>query len=406
VANESLTVAQTGVEELYEQTAGPVFAYCYARVGSRSMAEWAVTATFDRARAAVSNGGVPEPELDWLLRTADKFCAPRLRLDGGALAGESVLVLQDWRGRSFDEIEAELTARQARLEEERSRLTPWRRLLGALNLGPALSWAKGLFAGASAVKATAAAVAVVGAIAVVATPIATKLHDAVNPPAKKHAPTRGGGATTPVPAHGTAATPEPGPARSGHAPAAVAATTGAAAGTARSHGVGSSTGASSTSSPSTSSRGGTTPAGHTGGAQPTSSGVAAPTRSGGQGQPTGGGAAPSTSPKPKLPQNQTISPPAPSVKPPTVTASTPTAPTTALPQTPTVSTPTVPSTSDVTPTVPSVSDTPTPTVPSVSTPSVPSTGSAPNPPSVSTPSVPPPPPAPTVTAPTVTLPGK
>src|SRR4051794_20736363 len=109
-----MTVAQTGVEGLYEQTAGPVFAYCYARVGSRPMAEWAVTATFDRARAAASNGGIPEPELDWLLRTADKFCAPRLRLGRGLVAAESVLVLQDWRGRSFDEIEAGPTARRAR----------------------------------------------------------------------------------------------------------------------------------------------------------------------------------------------------------------------------------------------------------------------------------------------------
>jgi hypothetical protein len=188
VANQSTTVAKTGVEQFYEQMSGPVFAYCYAPVGSRSMAEWAVTATFDRARAASANGGIPEPELDRLLRTADKFCAPRLRVDGGALAGESVLVMQDWRGRSFDEIEAELTARQARLDEERNRLTPWRRLLGALNLGPAAGWVKGLFAGASAVQVTAAAVAVVGAIAVVATPIATKLHGAVNPPSKEPAP--------------------------------------------------------------------------------------------------------------------------------------------------------------------------------------------------------------------------
>jgi hypothetical protein len=190
-----MSVTQSAVEQLYEENAGPVFAYCYARVGTRGLAEWAVGATFDRAGAALANGGIPEPELDWLLRTADKFCAPRFRLAHGAVVGESVLVLQDWRGRTFDEIEAELAARQSRLEEERKLLTPWRRLLGALNLGPAASWAKGLFAGASTVKVTAGGLAVVGALAVVATPVATKLHDAVRPAASqpKPKPLGGGG---------------------------------------------------------------------------------------------------------------------------------------------------------------------------------------------------------------------
>ena len=48
------------------------------------MAECAVTATFDGARAAAATGGIPEPELDRLLRRTDRFCAPRLRLDGDA----------------------------------------------------------------------------------------------------------------------------------------------------------------------------------------------------------------------------------------------------------------------------------------------------------------------------------
>jgi hypothetical protein len=179
VENETLTVAQTGVERLYEQNSGPVFAHCFARVGSRNVAEWAVNATFDRARAALENGGIAEPELDWLLRTADKFCAPKLCLDASPFA--SMVVVQNWRGRSFDEIATELEARHARLEEERKRLTPWRRVLGAFNLGPAVSWVKGLLGGLGAVKATVAAVGVVGAVAVVATPVATKLHHAVRP---------------------------------------------------------------------------------------------------------------------------------------------------------------------------------------------------------------------------------
>src|SRR3954452_17847527 len=101
-----MTVAEAGVEQLYSETAGPVFAYCYARVGSRNVAEWAANATFDRARAALGNGGIPAPQLDWLLRTADKFCAPKLCLDARPL--ESMVVLQDWGGRSFDEIANEL----------------------------------------------------------------------------------------------------------------------------------------------------------------------------------------------------------------------------------------------------------------------------------------------------------
>src|SRR4051812_47079336 len=170
-----LTLGRSTAEKLHEQNSGRVFAYCYARVGSRNVAEWAVNATFDRARAALSNGGIPDPQLEWLLRTADKFCAPKLCLDSRPL--ESMVVLQDWRGRSFDEIANELEARYARLDEERNRLTPWRRVLGAFNLGPALSWIKGLAGALGAAKATIAAVAVVGALAVVATPLGTKLHD-------------------------------------------------------------------------------------------------------------------------------------------------------------------------------------------------------------------------------------
>jgi hypothetical protein len=388
--------AQSGVEQLYEQAAGPVFAYCYARVGNRHLAEWAVKATFDRAGAAFANGGIPEPELNWLLRSADKFCAPRLRLDGGAISGESVLVLQDWRGRSFDEIEAELTARQARLEEERSRLTPWRRLLGTLDLGPAMSWAKGLFAGASAVKVAAAAVAVVGAIAVVATPVATKLHDVVRPSDEKPAPAGGRGTTPSVQEGGTV--PPSTPAPSGRATVPPGAAAGTVAGATGSDGLGSSAGASSATAPSSSASTAST-GGHAGeGDQQTSSGGSAP------GRPGAAGGATTASGSGTPAENHAGSPSAPAAKSPTVAAPTV--------STPFVSTPTPPSTSDVTPTVPSVPE--TPTVPSVSTPSVPATpvtpdppsvpsmGGTPDPPNVTTPSVnvPPPPTTPTVTLPT------
>jgi hypothetical protein len=393
-----MTVAQTGVEELYVETAGPVFAYCYARVGSRNLAEWAVTATFDRARAALGNGGIPDPQLDWLLRTADKFCAPSLRMDGEGVSAESVVVLQDWRGRSFDEIEAELRARQARLEEERNRLTPWRRVLGALNLGPALSWAKGLFAGASAVKATAAAVAVVGAIAVVATPLATKLHDAVWPSSGKPAPASG-----PSVANDGAPSRSPAPASAssgkGAVPAAVAGGAAAIGGKPARNGVGSGAGATTSAAPAV------LPTGHTsvgtgGQQQQASSGGSAAAQSGPGTKPVGGAAAPGETVKPKPAQNGNQAVSTPNVTPPSVTTPAVVTPTVSVPETPTL-----PSTPEV-PTVPSVS-TPTATVPAGSTPGAPSVTvpSTPNPPSVSTPSVPAAPPAPTVTPPTVTLPG-
>jgi len=141
---QSLAVGETAVERLYERNAGRVFAYCFVRVGSQSVAEWAVTATFDRARAALANGGLPEQELDWLLRTADKFCAPRLRLRDSALAGPGALVLDDWDGLTFDQIVSRLEASGEALKRARGELSPWRRILGAFNLTPLVSWLKEL----------------------------------------------------------------------------------------------------------------------------------------------------------------------------------------------------------------------------------------------------------------------
>jgi hypothetical protein len=186
------------------------------RVGSQSVAEWAVTATFDRARAALANGGLPEQELDWLLRTADKFCAPRLRLRDSALAGPGALVLDDWDGLTFDQIVSRLEASGEALERARGELSPWRRILGAFNLTPLVSWLKAALAGASAVQTAAAVVAVTGAVVVVATPVGDRLHAAVMPSSK------------PKPA--TPASKAPDAARPGHAQAGrPAATSGGAA---------------------------------------------------------------------------------------------------------------------------------------------------------------------------------
>jgi hypothetical protein len=380
-----MSVTHSAVDSLFEQNAGRVFAYCYARVGSRNVAEWAVNATFDRARAALANGGISEPELDWLLRTADKFCAPKLCLDARPL--ESMVVLQDWQGRSFDEIANELEARYVRLEEERNRLTPWRRLLSALNVGPAFSWVKGLVGGLGAVKATAAGVALVGAVAIVGTPLGAKLHDIVrsdstpSPPASS-TPT-GSGAPLVAPAQQAGNVPRKGPGsarananqangaqarHSGKAGAAHAGRQGSPASTAAGAGAlgtgsGSAGESQTPSGVSASSSVTTTPA--TGQKKPASKGPGA----------TLPGVIP-TSP------DQVVSTPSiPAPKTPTATV--PTVDTSAVPSvnTPTVDTPTVdtpgaPSTSTSTPSVdtPTLPNADTPSAPIVSTPTVPSTG--------------------------------
>jgi hypothetical protein len=396
--SDILTVGQTGVEELYEQNAGRVFAYCFARVASRNVAEWAVNATFDRARAAIANGGIPEPELDWLLRTADKFCAPKLCLDARPL--ESMVVLQDWWGRSFDQIATELEARWARLEEERRRLTPWRRVLGAFNLGPAISWVKGVLGGLGAVKATATAVALLGAIAVVGTPLGTKLHSAVWP-GESHATPISTPSKSPTSAPAKATQPE-GAAktqRSSPAPGRAAATANGAAK------VGATDGAAKPSSPAPSGTG------------PTGGGTQAPPGAGEgvapAGQPraassTGVSASASVTTTSKPTPSQPTSSPTLAV--PTLTTTTPstslpatTLPSTTLPSTDISTLPTTTLPSVDTSAVPTVS-TPTVGVPSTSTPSTPTvTTPSVSMPTVTTPSVPSPPRTST-TVPTVTVP--
>jgi len=377
---EILTVGQAGVEQLHEQNAGRVFAYCYARVGSRNVAEWVANATFDRARAALGNGGIPEPQLDWLLRTADKFCAPQLCLDGRRL--ESMVVLQDWCGRSFDEIADELDARYTRLEEERSRLTPWRRVLGAFNVGPALSWIKGLVGALGAAKATVAGVAVVGAIAVVGTPLGMKLHDVVRsdstPPAPAVRPPRSGGGSvttgvvtaTPVSAQGSV--PSGGQAIPKSVGAADMPKNGAR-GHSASGGAGAASGTTVHEAGAASNHGGAlpqAPAGATTGAAPTSAATTVPN-------------APAPTKTPSLPAVST-----PTVAPTASGTSLPRSPSTPTPPTarslPTIDTPTVPTVE--TSTTPSVV---TPTAPSVDTPTLPSASTPPRPPAVTVPSRPP-----------------
>jgi hypothetical protein len=186
--SENVTVAQTAVQDLYDRNAGRLFAYCYARIGTRELAEWAVGATLDRARAALANGGLPEHELDWLLRTADKFCGPRLRTGDGGLAESRALVLDDWEGLTFDQIASRIEASNEALERARGQLSPWRRVLGVLNVGSLVSWAKAALTGASAVKTAAAVVAITGAAVVVGSPVGDRLHDAVRPSSKAKLP--------------------------------------------------------------------------------------------------------------------------------------------------------------------------------------------------------------------------
>src|SRR3954454_2612485 len=113
--SQSVIGGRVAVESLYQQESGRVFAYCYARLGSRSLAEWAVGATFDRAAEA----GDADVDLDWLLRTADKFCAPRLKLGQDGVMGDGAVVLRDWNGAGFDQIANEPDERAARLEAAR-----------------------------------------------------------------------------------------------------------------------------------------------------------------------------------------------------------------------------------------------------------------------------------------------
>jgi hypothetical protein len=367
-----LSVTQIGLDSLYEQNGGRVFAYCYARVGSRDVAEWAVNATFDRARAALADGGIDEPELDWLLRTADKFCAPKLCLDARL---ESMLVLQDWHGYSFDEIAIDLEARFARLEEERSRLTPWRRILSGFNLGPAIAWVRGLFGGLSAVKATATAIALFGAIGLVATPLAAKLHHAVRPASHEPPPAQSP-ADSSVLTPGSGGTAQPGRAQA-NAPAAQV---GGGAVTTKAHKAAKRRGKVTTS---------------VGSASTQSTGAFS---SQGQASETAASGAASRSTRHRLSDRAGVSASA-SASATTTTAEAPqlpnlpgvTLPGVSLPQTPSLPTGTLPTVPD-TPTLPSVPE--TPTVPSVSTPSVPPVPTTPSVPGVTVPTVPSPPVAP------------
>ena len=107
---------RAAVESLYKRESGRGSAYCYARLGSRSLAEWAVAATFDRARDQAADGGLPDHELDWLLRTADKFCSPRLKLGARRACRRRRPRTRRLERRGFDQIAAELDAHRARLE--------------------------------------------------------------------------------------------------------------------------------------------------------------------------------------------------------------------------------------------------------------------------------------------------
>jgi hypothetical protein len=344
--------------QLYERHAGRVFAYCFARVGTRNVAEWAVTATFDRARDALQNGGLSEPELDWLLRTADKFCGPRLRLRSGALDASGALVLADWDGLTFDEIAARLEASREQLDRARGELSPWRRVLGVLNLGPLVSWAKGAFTGASAVKAIAAAVAFTGAVVVVGTPIGDRLHDAVAPGQQSPAPARSepGGAAPVSSSPGRAGRPGVTPAYGAQA------TPVRAKGTPARSGPGA---ARSTSAPGQA------------GAEPSS----APSGTAGQPITPTGAASPSSSPAAPAVSVPTVSAPAaqtPTAPEPTLTVPTSTTPAPLPAPPPAPDTSSLPVPTDETPTVPA------PDLGQVDVPSVPAAPSAPSTPDVPT----------------------
>ena len=134
-----------GRAALRAETAGPVFAYCYARVGSRNVGR--VGGRRDvrprasgarKRRAARAGARLAAPHRRQVLRPAPEARRRAARASTGRSCSRT------GAGRSFDEIADRARRARRRLEAERGRSSrPWRRMLGAFNLGPALVVAAG-----------------------------------------------------------------------------------------------------------------------------------------------------------------------------------------------------------------------------------------------------------------------
>lgn len=237
---EPAAVGAEATHGLYERYAGQIYGFCVNRLGSRDEAEDATQSTFLNAHRALKRGVTPEAELAWLFAIAHNVCLTRRRswsrrhrvespsdLDAvqdvlaaptredadelirltDALAHmpdtqRRAILLREWQGLSYHEIAEDMKLSQsavealifrarrslaANLEVEPRRPRLLSRVRKAFDVGTLLAAAKGLFVTGSAVKATAAAVAVSGA-AVIATSVPERPVAASAPPPKASVP--------------------------------------------------------------------------------------------------------------------------------------------------------------------------------------------------------------------------
>ena len=228
-----ISAAPSLAHDLYERYSGQIFGFCVNRLDSREEAEDALQSTFLNAHRALQRGVTPDAELPWLFKIAHNVCLTRRRSTRrrgrvetpsdfesvqdvvpappresrdelieltGALTEmpdnqRRAILLREWQGLSYHEIARELELTQSAVEalvfrarrtlaaNLQSRPGLLARARQALDLGGLVAAAKTLFEGAVAVKATAAAVAVSGAV-VVATAPSENPRPAVVPKAK------------------------------------------------------------------------------------------------------------------------------------------------------------------------------------------------------------------------------
>ncbi len=228
-----ISAAPSLAHDLYERYSGQIFGFCVNRLGSREEAEDALQSTFLNAHRALQRGVTPDAELPWLFKIAHNVCLTRRRstrrrgrveapsdLESvqdvvpappresrdelieltGALTEmpdnqRRAILLREWQGLSYHEIAGELElspsavetlifrARRTLAANLESRPGLLARARQALDLGGLVTAASALFEGAVALKATAAAVAVSGAV-VVATAPSEHPRPAVVPKAK------------------------------------------------------------------------------------------------------------------------------------------------------------------------------------------------------------------------------
>jgi RNA polymerase sigma factor (sigma-70 family) len=212
LAAQSEPRAAEATRQLFEKHRQRIFGYCLGQLGNRCDAEDAVQTTFLYAFGCLERGVVPEAELAWLFKIALNVCRTRRRTLGrrrrieapvdfdaceyafaapersdtellglsSALAAmppnqRSALLLREWQGLTYAEIAESLTISQSAVETLlfRARRTlasqlnrmP-QRIAVMLNAPALLRLLRRLVSNASAIKTTAAVVAI-GAVSTV-----------------------------------------------------------------------------------------------------------------------------------------------------------------------------------------------------------------------------------------------